>query len=327
MEPPMTAPTIDELPAADERPVTASGHRERHKGRGRVQVYRHTLWVRVGHWVNVVALCTLLFSGLQIFNAHPMLYWGQKGADAEAGPDHPWIAISAVTGPDGKDKGTLRVGSLEFTTTGVLGVSKAPDGSAAYRGFPSWATLPASQDLATGRRFHFFFAWIFVLNGLVYMVYGFISRHFQRDIAPTGPDLRAIGRSIIDHIKLKHPTGEAATRYNVLQKLAYMAVIFLFLPLMVLTGLTMSPGVDSIIPGLLDLFGGRQSARTIHFISAAMIVAFIVIHLIEVVLAGPINEMRSIITGWYAIPPEHKAKTKAPPPTSMPEPAAQEPQA
>ncbi|MDB5433158.1 MAG: HupC/HyaC/HydC family protein [Caulobacter sp.] len=306
----MTAPTIDEAPAVSE-PQTASGRRERVGRDGRTQIYRHTVWVRVGHWLNVLALTLLLFSGLQIFNAHPHLYWGQYGANAAAGPDHAWLSIDATRDKAGKDHGTVRMGQLTIRTTGVFGVSKRADGSTSYRAFPRWMTVPGYTDLSQGRHFHFFFAWIFVLNGLVFWAYGFLSRHFQRDIAPTAPDLRGIGRSIVDHVKLKHPTGEAATRYNVLQKLAYIAVIFVFLPGMVLTGLTMSPGFDAFFPWLLDLFGGRQSARSLHFICAGLTVGFIIVHLVEVMLAGPINEVRSIITGWYGIRPDHPV---APPP-------------
>ena len=131
-----------------------------------------------------------------------------------------------------------------------------------------------------------------------------LARHFQRDLTPTRFDLKHIGRSILDHLKLKHPRGEAAKRYNVLQKLTYIAVIFILLPLMILTGLTMSPGVDSAAPWLPEIFGGRQSARTIHFIAASLIVLFILVHLIEVLLSGVFNEMRSMITGWFAVKPE-----------------------
>ncbi len=131
-----------------------------------------------------------------------------------------------------------------------------------------------------------------------------MSRHLKRDLVPTGDDLKSIPRSVIDHIQLKHPTGEAAKRYNVLQRLAYLGLITLVI-LMVLTGLTMSPGFDGFFPGILDLFGGRQSARSIHFLCASGIVAFIVVHLVEVVLAGPINEVKSMITGNYAVPPDH----------------------
>jgi thiosulfate reductase cytochrome b subunit len=135
------------------------------------------------------------------------------------------------------------------------------------------------------------------------LIWSFATRHIQRDIWPSGGDLRTIPRSVLDHILLRHPTGEAAKRYNVLQRLAYVGVILL-IALMVLTGLTMSPGFDAFFPWLLDVFGGRQTARSIHFISASLIVLFILVHLIEVVLASPINEIRSMLTGRYVVPKE-----------------------
>ena len=171
------------------------------------------------------------------------------------------------------------------------------------RAWPSWLTIPTWQDLATGRRWHLLFAWLLVANGLVYLASGAVSRHLARDLWPRWTDLKGIGRSVVDHIKLKHPKGEEAKRYNVLQRLAYLGVILL-IAAMLLTGLTMSPGFDAMAPWLLDLFGGRQSARTIHFIAASLIVLFVFVHVIEVILAGPINELRSMITGRCAVPPE-----------------------
>jgi len=151
------------------------------------------------------------------------------------------------------------------------------------------------------RRWHFFFAWLFVVNGLAYVGYALFSRHLARDLAPTKADWRGIGRSIVDHLKFKHPTGEEAKRYNVLQKLAYLAVIFVLLPLVILMGLAMSPWLDGIFAGWIDLVGGRQSARTIHFIAAWLLVAFVLIHVFEVIVSGLWNHLRSMITGRYRI--------------------------
>ncbi|MGZ3315524.1 MAG: cytochrome b/b6 domain-containing protein, partial [Caulobacteraceae bacterium] len=167
----------------------------------------------------------------------------------------------------------------------------------------AWATLPSSRDLADGRRWHFFFAWLFVINGLVYWILGLINGHIRKDLAPTGADLKPknIWHEIVTHAQLKFPKGEEARRYNVLQKGAYLAVALVLLPMMVATGLTMSPGFNAAAPWLLDLFGGRQSARTLHFISASLIVGFILLHLAMVVASGAWNNIRSMITGRYAI--------------------------
>ncbi|HEX4198547.1 MAG TPA: cytochrome b/b6 domain-containing protein [Caulobacteraceae bacterium] len=270
-------------------------------GPAREVIYRHGLIVRLTHWINVLAISLLLMSGAQIFNAHPRLYWGQYGADA----DTPLMEMGALNSPHGL-VGVTRVGGLTLTTTGVLGASREAGGQLAVRGFPRWLTLPSWRDLATGRRWHFFLAWVFVLNGLLYLLAGVLSGHFRRDLAPTGAQIRPrhILQSIWDHMRLKHPTGEEARHYNVLQKLTYLIVIFVLLPLMVGTGLTMSPGMDAVLPGLLTLFGGRQSARTIHFVSANLIVLFVLVHVVEVFLAGVWNEMRSMITGRYVVPAE-----------------------
>ncbi|SFK65736.1 cytochrome b/b6 domain-containing protein [Methylocapsa palsarum] len=264
-----------------------------------VSIYRHALVTRLTHWINVLCVTVLLFSGLQIFNAHPALYWGHFGADA----DHPVFEIGADEPENGPPVGFARIGSTTFATTGVLGVSNNAAGEAVERGFPRWLTLPGWRELSLGRRWHFFFAWLFVANLLVYFAAGLGNGHLRRDLLPSGQELRprSLLRDIAGHIKLKFPRGEEARRYNPLQKLAYLAVIGVLLPVMVLTGLTMSPGMDAILPWLVDLFGGRQSARTIHFIAAFLIVLFVVVHVAMVFLAGPINELRSMITGRFRI--------------------------
>jgi thiosulfate reductase cytochrome b subunit len=190
---------------------------------------------------------------------------------------------------------------------GRAGADFDPHIFALPNGFPHWAILPSWQDLGTGRVWHFAFAWLFVINGLVYGLFGLFSGHFRRDFLPTRAQLRGFGASVLDHLRLRFPRGEEAKSYNVLQKFAYIAVIIL-LPLMVLTGLTMSPAMDTAAPWLLDLFGGRQSARTLHFIFAWSIMAFVAIHLLAILAAGPINEIRSMITGRWVIEPEREKK-------------------
>jgi Ni/Fe-hydrogenase b-type cytochrome subunit len=259
-------------------------------------VFRQPRAVRLWHWINAFTIFVMLMSGLMIFNAHPQLYWGKFGAN----PDHPWLVIS-----DDTQTGFVRVGQLQITTTGSFGLS---NGNA--RAFPSWATIPSSYNLADARLWHFFFAWFLVLPTLGFYVWGFIRRHFQRDLAPDTQELKpaSIWQDIKDHLRLRFPTGEAARHYNILQKLSYLGVIFVALPLVALTGLTLSPAVDTAWPWLLDLFGGRQSARSIHFLCMVAIALFIVVHLTMVLLAGPFNELRSITTGWYRLPKPRHAK-------------------
>ena len=262
--------------------------------------YRHTWPVRVMHWINVVAFFVLLASGLQIFNAHPSLDWGKSSYTGRP----PLLDISARENEAGAPVGVTTVFGHEFDTTGVLGISRGADGNPVERAFPSWATLPGPQWLSMARSWHFFAAWILVLNGLAYLVYGVATRHFRRSIIPNAADTKTIGRSLKDHLLFRHPKGEAATRYNVLQKITYVAVIFLLLPAIVLMGWAMSPWIDSLLPGWVDLVGGRQSARTLHFVVAFVLLAFVFVHVFEVVATGLWNNLRSMITGRYVVPPE-----------------------
>ena len=270
------------------------------------RIYRHAGLTRATHWINALSLFVLLLSGLNIFMAEPSLFIGQY-----ADFDHPALHIFAAHGPGGSLIGVTQIGDAQITTTGFLGVSNNAMGHPVSRAWPTWMTLPSYRDLATARRWHFFFAWLLVLNGAAYLVWNTYVRHIQKDLWLTADDVKAIPQSVVDHIKLRHPTGLAATRYNVLQKLAYLAVILVLVPGMVLTGLTMSPGMDAALPVLPWAFGGRQTARTLHFIFAWSLVLFFIVHMVEMVLAGPVNEITSIVTGWYRVPKAHADKGAA----------------
>jgi thiosulfate reductase cytochrome b subunit len=225
--------------------------------------YRHRLPTRLWHWLNALTVFVMLMSGLRIFNAHPHLYWGQYGANF----DHPWLSFHG-------------------------------------RPIPGWATIPSTYNLAAARRWHLAFAWLLVVPLVLFLITSLVNCHVQRDLAPNRDEVRPshIWHDIQEHARLRFPTGDAALRYNILQKFSYVSVIFVLLPLTVLTGLTMSPAMDAAWPWLLYLFGGRQSARSIHFICAAALLAFILIHLTMVMLAGPINEIGSMITGRFRVP-------------------------
>jgi thiosulfate reductase cytochrome b subunit len=261
-------------------------------------IYRHAGAVRATHWINALVLLVLLMSGLQIFNAHAALY---LGSDSDF--DNPVLSMTAVR-EDGRAKGITTVLGYRFDTTGVFGLGGDAETGYQRQGFPWSVTLPGYRSLAMGRHWHFFFAWVFLVNGLIYLAYSFGSGHLRRDLAPTGTELKHVGGSIAEHARLHFPKGEAAKRYNVLQKLSYLFVVVILLPAMLLTGLAMSPGMDAAFPILLDMFGGRQSARTIHFITASAIVIFVAVHIVMVLISGVWNNLRSMITGRYAIEPE-----------------------
>ena len=201
-----------------------------------------------------------------ILNAHPRLYWGHYGANA----DPAW---------------------LEFPEKG--GVA-----------FPGWVTIPGHYSLADARLWHLSFAWVLVLALALYLGWSLAGGHLRRDLWPRRGELapRHLWHDVTEHARLRFPTGAAALRYNILQKLAYGAVLLVLLPLIVLTGMAMSPGLDAAFPWLVELFAGRQSARSLHFLAAVGLLAFFAVHLVMVVLAGPVNELRAMITGWYRLP-------------------------
>jgi thiosulfate reductase cytochrome b subunit len=155
--------------------------------------------------------------------------------------------------------------------------------------------VPSYLDLATGRVIHFFFAWVLVGTLLIWLINALFTGHLWRDIILKPRDIRGLPRDILDHLRFRFTHGKS---YTPLQKLAYFGVFVIAFPLIIATGLTMSPGVDTWAPWLVDLFGGRQTARTIHFLTMMAFVLFFLVHIIMVVLAGPINELRSMITGY-----------------------------
>ncbi len=252
-------------------------------------IHRHSLVVRLTHWVWALCLALLLMSGLQIFNAHGSLYWGPASNFGR-----PWLSMGAFDGADNKAHGAVTIFGRRFDTTGILGLAPGSDGDLTERPFPAWITLPRGQDLATARRWHFFFAWLLVFDGLVFYAFAFAGGHW-RALVPSRRQLAGIGRSIWNHLRLRFPHG---AEYNVLQKLAYAAVLFGLLPLMLLSGLAMSPALDNAVP-ILGLFGGRQSARAVHFVAAFGLVLFFVVHLVMVLVSGVWNNLRSMITGRY----------------------------
>jgi len=212
---------------------------------------RHTVLVRLTHWLTAASVAGLLTSGIAILLAHPRLYWGETGAVG---------APSLIDLP------------LPFMLTGQSG----------------W-----------GRSLHFLAAWISVLTGLLYVPHGMATRHFRDQLVPAKADLTwsSISRVAANHVRLKRPGEEDTLAYNVLQRLAYLGVVFVLFPLMIWTGLAMSPALTSVVPALVEVLGGQQSARTIHFLAACALVVFLVVHVGMVCLAGFEARMRTMITG------------------------------
>lgn len=216
---------------------------------------RHSVLVRVTHWINTLSFIALAISGLAILLAHPRLYWGETGAV----------------------------------------------------GTPSLIDLPLPFVLDTpirgpGRYLHFLSAWVWLLNGLLYAISGLVTQHFRRSLVPEQTDLgwRPMRRVISGHLHLRRPSESEAQSYNVLQRLSYLTVIFVLSPLVIVTGLAMSPAVTSVFPIVVNIFGGQQSARTIHFFVSGLLVLFLCVHLAMVFLAGFVSRTRAMITGHSA---------------------------
>ncbi len=218
---------------------------------------RHSLLTRLWHWLNALAIFILFFSGLNISNAHPWLYWGKDGFDAADA----WLALPR---------------------------------------FPGWMTIPGYYSLAEARLWHFLAAWPFAVGLLVFLVVLPLSRH-GRDFRLRRRELtaRAIRDDLAHHLRLdfEPPPGAA---FNLLQKYLYIGVLFIGLPLMVLTGLSLSPAMNAAFPWLLDVFGGRQSARSLHFVTAWGLFGFFLAHIAAVLASGPVRQMREMITGGRA---------------------------
>jgi thiosulfate reductase cytochrome b subunit len=263
-------------------------------------VYRQNRWTRITHWIWAISLFFLLLSGLQIFNARP---WLSIGKETGFDYNNSFVKIGSTTQGDVR-KGYTELFGTRFDTTGYLGLHGSGDNLVA-QAIPPALTIPSNRDLGTGRVVHFFFAWILVFTLATWFIASAIKGRLRGEVLPSVQDLKTLPQDIKDHARLKfHHTK----KYSVLQKLAYSGVLFVLFPLIIITGLAMSPGFNATIPFLNDLLGGRQTARTIHFIAMALLVGFFIIHMLMILAAGPINEMRSIITGWYRIDPNNKTE-------------------
>jgi len=214
---------------------------------------RHSLVVRVTHWIHVVCFIAFVLSGFAILLAYPRLHWGE---------------------------------------TGTLGMPSLVD-----------LPLPMVLDLGIrgpGRYLHFLTAWVSLFSGLVYAISGLYTHHFRRDLLPERSDLRwqTIRKVVSDHLHFRRPPPEDAQRYNLMQRLSYFAVMFGLFPFMFITGFAMSPSITSVFPILVTMFGGHQSARTLHFFAANLLVLFLMVHVTMVILAGFGSRCRAMITGY-----------------------------
>jgi Ni/Fe-hydrogenase b-type cytochrome subunit len=167
--------------------------------------------------------------------------------------------------------------------------------------FPGWATIPSAYNLALARHWHLAFAWVLAFGFLAFLILSLWNGHLRKDLALSRDEIAPshLWADVKKHLKLDF--GGEGGRYNPLQKITYSLVLGVLIPGAILSGLTLSPGMNAAWPWLLDLFGGRQSARSVHFICATGLVLFIIVHIALVLLAGPVNEIRSMVTGWFSV--------------------------
>ena len=261
------------------------------------RVYRHSIVARLSHWLWTLALLVLVMSGLQIFNAAPYL-----DASDKSNPAKRVLSIGATGGPSEASTSTRGVTSLfghQFTTTGVLGYTDDGAHGLTERAFPGWATLPGEQDLADGRRWHLAFGWLLTLSIVAYLIAGAIRKDL-RELVLRPSDLPKLLPMQLYYLRLRKEPPPHGT-YNPLQKAAYTVVLFVFIPLIVLTGLALSPGIDAIAQPLTVLFGGRQFARLWHFVLMSLLIGYFVTHMVLVFGTGAWNNLRSMVTGWYEL--------------------------
>lgn len=223
---------------------------------------RHSALVRVTHWITTLCFFALLLTGIEILISHPRFYWGEAGNVNTPALFKLPIPASRSTVPTGYGY--------------VL-----PDQN-------GWS-----------RALHFQSAWVAVLTGLLYVISSLVNGHLRKDLAPGGAHLSwsAFSAAMANHVRLKPLNGSEAGSYNLLQRLTYLCVIFILFPLIIWTGLAMSPAVMSAFPGMVSVLGGQQSARTIHFFVSGFLLLFVVAHIIMICIAGFKGRMRAMITG------------------------------
>ena len=231
---------------------------------------RHGFLVRLTHWLTTLAFVALLVTGAELVISHPRFYWGEVGNDNTT----PLIAIHIPA-------------SRNMVPTGYNYVLPDQNG---------WS-----------RYLHFQSAWLLLLTGFIYLLVGFFSGHFRRNLLPALSEIspRQLANSLVERLLFKRPGPQEAWSYNTLQRLSYLVVIFLLFPLIIWTGLAMSPSFVSAIPSAVNILGGQQSARTLHFILSLLLVLFLLVHVFMVFLAGFRNRMRAMITGRAAESLEH----------------------
>jgi thiosulfate reductase cytochrome b subunit len=236
----------------------------------RTETPRHAVFVRVTHWITTLSFLALLITGAEIVISHPRFYWGETGNVNT----HPLFIIPIPS-------------SRDMVPTGYGYVLPDRNG---------WS-----------RALHFQAAWLLVFTGFVYVIAGLWTGHFRKDLVPARGNrgLRAHWNRVAQYLRRAPPDAAETRSYNVLQRTAYIIVIFVLFPLVIWTGLALSPAFNSAFPLGVNLLGGRQSARTLHFFVSGALLLFFLVHIAMVALSGFWSRMRAMITGRVVTPEEH----------------------
>ncbi|HLY63782.1 MAG TPA: cytochrome b/b6 domain-containing protein [Terriglobia bacterium] len=227
-----------------------------------VRSQRHSATVRATHWLTTLAFLALLVTGVEILISHPRFYWGETG-------------------------------NVNMTPLFSFHIPSSRGSVPTGYGY----VLPDQNGWS--RYLHFQSAWLLVLTGLVYVAYGIFKGHFRRNLFPDAADLSPgrLAKAIAAQLHFRRPSKESAWSYNLIQRLTYLLVIFVLFPIIILTGLSMSPAFNSAFPFVVAIFGGRQSARTLHFFASVLLVIFLLVHVFMVFLAGFRTRVGAMITG------------------------------
>jgi thiosulfate reductase cytochrome b subunit len=237
----------------------------------------HTLWVRISHWIVTLSFLTLAFTGFVILMAHPRLYWGEVGND---------LTPALIELPISRNH---RHGGWENSTPFFQDAASPVSAN---------RTFDIFNKNGWGRSLHFLAAWFLVLTGAAYLLAGVFTGHFRRHIIPRPRELGSrLWRDVLDHARLRIRAATGGPHYGLLQKCSYFAVVFLALPLIIVTGLAMSPAVTAAYPFLSRIFGGFQSARSIHFFAFVVLMLFLLVHVVMIIRTGFKRQMRAMTIG------------------------------
>ena len=246
----------------------------------------HTIWVRICHWLAALSVIALMVSGYAMLMTNPNLYWGEVGNPLT--PAFLELPVSKNFQHGGLSEPTPFFDTEDSPVTSNRGFE--------ILNLNSW-----------GRSLHFLMSWIFVITGCVYLVLGLLSGHFRRNLLPSAGELSstAFWRDVKQHARFQVSASDSGPPYGLLQKFAYCMILFFIIPVIFLTGLTMSPSITAAFPVLLDIFGGYQSARTIHFFAFVAMALFLLVHILMVLLTGVGRQLRGMTLGLKSPDIEH----------------------